>query len=116
LSFSCAASSLRRPAFSSSASSSSVMTLVTVWIATCHDFGSGHSGRLTSHSTTIATQPDEERRAADLEVGGLDEAVERRALVAGLARLLGGTVFFLLHRARAYSASTRRSPAGRPRA
>jgi hypothetical protein len=38
------------------ASSSSVTTLVSVWIATCHAFRSAHSGTLTSQSTTAATR------------------------------------------------------------
>jgi hypothetical protein len=38
------------------ASSSSVTTLVSVWIATCHAFRSAHSVTLTSQSTTAATQ------------------------------------------------------------
>jgi len=56
LSFSWAASSLRRPAFSSSASSSSVMTLAIVWMTYCHDFRSAHSGALTSQAMMISTQ------------------------------------------------------------
>jgi hypothetical protein len=56
LSFSCAASSPRRAAFSSRASRSSVTTLVSVWIATCQALRSTHSGTLTSQSTMAAAQ------------------------------------------------------------
>ena len=55
-SFSWEASSVRRPAFSSSTSSRMDSTLATVWIATCHCFRSGHSGALTSQTSTIARQ------------------------------------------------------------
>ena len=55
-SFSWAASSLRRPAFSSSTSSSSASTLLTVWIAACQTLRSVQSGTLTSQASTMATQ------------------------------------------------------------
>ena len=55
-SFSCEASASRRLAFSRSTRSSSVSTLATVWMATCHSLRSTHNGTEANQTTTIPTQ------------------------------------------------------------
>jgi len=88
------------------------MTLVTVWIATCHDFGSGHRGRLTNHSTTIAAQRKKNVGRLTLRWAASTKRSNAERWSAGGARLLGGTVFLFLHRPEPIQRARGRPPVG----